>query len=101
MTNNLLQIYSDPNNKNLISVENGIEEQGIYYEVLPLKLFDEINLKDKPFNMVVIIHGNEAWLNSNDFKFGVNTISKNIFKEFGLDVGRYIKGIPLKGEWSE
>lgn len=105
MDNNFLKVYSDKNNVYLGFVLDGLEEQNIRYEVLALELIGELNLAKVPFNMAVELDQDNVELKSSDFKGVVNfkvTISnKKIAKEFGLDVGRYIKKIPLKGDWYE
>lgn len=105
MDNNFLKVYSDKNNVYLGFVLDGLEEQNIRYEVLALELIGELNIAKVPFNLVVELDQNNVELKSSDFKglvnFKVTISNKKIAKEFGLDVGRYIKKIPLKGDWYE
>ena len=105
MNNNFLKIYSDANNINLNYLLNGLEEQGIRFEVLPLDEIINLNIAKVPFNLAVKLEQNRIELKSNYFKGKVNfkatNINKNIAKEFGLDIGRYIKKLPLRGDWYE
>ena len=105
MDNNFLKVYSDKDNVYLSSLLDGIEEQNIKYEVLLLDKIGELNLAKVPFNIAVELNDNRVELKSNDFKkvvnFKVIIENKKTAKEFGLDVGRYIKKIPLKGDWYE
>lgn len=105
MDNNFLKVYSDKDNLYLSSLLDGIEEQNIKYEVLSLKEIRDLNLAKAPFNIAVELKDNKVELKSNDFKkvvnFKVIIENKKIAKEFGLDVGRYIKKIPLNGDWYE
>lgn len=105
MDNNFLKVYSDKNNVYLGFVLDGLEEQNIRYEVLALELIGELNLAKVPFNMAIELNQNNVELKSSDFKglvnFKVTISNKKIAKEFGLDVGSYIKKIPLKGDWYE
>lgn len=105
MVNNSLKIFGNKENKYLNKLLNGIEEQGIVYEVKDVKHISTLDLKEVPFNMAVIIEGNKIILKSIDFKnkikFEIETLSSKKVKDFGLDIGRYIKGLPLKGEWYE
>lgn len=105
MSNNSLKVFGYDKNEYLYDLLNGIEEQGIAYEVKSPNEIRSLDLKEIPFNMAVIIENNKIILKSIDFKnsvkFEMNTLNKKSVKEFGLDVGRYIKGIHLKGEWYE
>lgn len=105
MSNNSLKVFGYDKNEYLYDLLTGIEEQGIAYEVKSPNKVIGLDLKDIPFNMAVIIENNKIILKSIDFrdsvKFEMSTLNKKNVKEFGLDVGRYIKGIPLKGEWYE
>lgn len=105
MVNNSLKVFSDEDNKYLYNLLNGIEEQGIVYEVKSISNITTLDLKEVPFNMAVIIEDNKIILKSIDFKekikFEIDTLNIKKVKEFGLDIGRYIKGLPLKGEWDE
>lgn len=105
MDNNFLKVYSDKDNVYLSSLLDGIEEQNIKYEVLLLDKIRELNLVKVPFNIAVELNEDRVELKSNDFKrlvnFKVIIKNKKTAKEFGLDVGRYIKKIPLKGDWYE
>lgn len=103
----LLQILSENNNPMLSKILNGLEEQGILFKVVSLEEERNINLNKVPFNMTVVIKKNEAYLMDRDFNNKFNMICRNnlgnskILKDFGLDIGRYIKGTPLKGDWNE
>lgn len=103
MINNSLKVFADKSNRYLYSLLNGIEEQGIVYEVESISNSNTLDLKEVPFNMAVIIQDNKIILKSIDFKnktkFEIDTLNNKKVKEFGLDIGRYIKGLPLKGEW--
>lgn len=105
MSNNSLKVFGYEKNEYLYYLLNGIEEQGIAYEVKSPNEVNNLDLKEIPFNMAVIMENNKIILKSIDFKdsvkFEMSTLNKKSVKEFGLDVGRYIKGIPLKGEWYE
>lgn len=105
MSNNSLKVFGYDKNEYLYDLLNGIEEQGIAYEVKSPNEVTSLDLKEIPFNMAIIIENNKIILKSIDFrnsvKFEMSTLNKKSVKEFGLDVGRYIKGIPLKGEWYE
>lgn len=105
MVNNSLKVFADKENKYLYKLLNGIEEQGIVYEVKSIKNISNLDLKEVPFNMAVIIEDNKIILKSIDFKdkikFEINKLNNKKVKDFGLDIGRYIKGLPLKGEWYE
>lgn len=103
----LLQILSENNNPMLSKILNGLEEQGILFKVVSLEEERNINLNKVPFNMAVVIKKDEAYLMDRDFNNKFNMIYRNnlgnskILKDFGLDIGRYIKGTPLKGDWNE
>lgn len=105
MINNSLKVFEDGSNKYLYRLLNGIEEQGIVYEVKSSSNITTLDLKEVPFNMAVIIEKNKIILKSIDFKnkikFEIDNLNSEKVKEFGLDIGRYIKGLPLKGEWYE
>lgn len=105
MINNSLKVFEDGSNKYLYRLLNGIEEQGIVYEVKSSSNITTLDLKEVPFNMAVIIEKNKIILKSIDFKnkikFEIDNLNSEKVKGFGLDIGRYIKGLPLKGEWYE
>lgn len=105
MDNNFLRVYAEDENSYLTFVLDGLEEQGIRYEVLDLNQIEKVNLNKVPFNIVLELDDNRIELKSSDFKNLVNfrlvMESKKRAKEFGIDVGRYIKKIPLKGDWYE
>lgn len=105
MKKKALYVYGEENNQYMEALLNGIEEQGIDYDILPLISLEKLDLKKSTFNMAVIISGREIEAKSIDFKgmvkFRVKASTKKIAKEFGLDIGRYIKRIPLKGDWYE
>lgn len=103
--NNLLKIYSDSNDTKLKLVKEGIEEQGICYEILSLKSAYNLDIKKHPFSLAIIIDNKDILIKSINFikriNFNVENISNKYLKEVGLDIGRYIKGLPLKGDWDE
>lgn len=105
MDNNFLKVYAEDDNGYLTSVLDGLEEQGIRYEVLALEQIGGLDIKKVPFNIAVELDNNRIELRSDDFNdlvnFRVAVEDKKRAKEFGLDVGRYIKRIPLKGDWYE
>ena len=107
----LLHILSENNNPMLLNILNGLEEQGIMFKVVSLDKEVNIDLNKVPFNVVVVVKGNETYLMDRDFnnKFNMSLIKSfnntssdsKRYKNFGLDIGRYIKGVPLKGDWNE
>lgn len=87
----------------LRSLLDGIEEQGIYFKVDDIKKKNFLNIKNINFGMFIELEENNVIVNSKDFNknigFKYKGLTLKIAKEFGLDIGRYIKGIPLKGDW--
>lgn len=104
----LLQILAENNNPMLIKILNGLEEQGILFKIVSLKEERNIDLNKVPFNIAVVIKNSEAYLIGRDFKnkFIMDLQVKDVnnfndskrLKNFGVNVGRYIKGTPLEGE---
>lgn len=108
----LLHVLANEPNFMLKDILSGIEEQGIQFKVMPLEDENKIDLNKVPFNLIIVVKEHEAYLVDRDIKNCVDIRVKNIFdygnknnskklKNFGLDMGRYIKGIPLKGDWNE
>lgn len=111
----LLKVLSDKDNPILLPLLNGLEEQGIFFTIISLEAEFNTNLNKAPFNLIVIVKGTHIYLKSRDFNktFNINLskdfnykskLENNTKKEIkllGLDIGRYIKGTPLKGDWNE
>lgn len=105
MNNFFLQIYTEYSCKYINSLLDGIEEQGIRYSICNLTEYKELDNYTRPFNCAVIINNNKAQLISPEitkkisFEIELKSIEK--LKDFGCDIGRYIKKSPLKGGWNE
>lgn len=99
-----LLILCDENNMFLRALLDGIEEQGIYFKVEDIKRINFLNIKNIPFEMFIELKENMVSVNSKDLNknigFKYKGLTLKAAKEFGLDIGRYIKGIPLKGDWN-
>lgn len=104
MENNFLMVYGQRDNKYMNYLLNGLEEQGIKFEILTISELKNINVNKLPFNIAIEISTDYIKVISKEFnedRFCIKGIDEKNSKAFGLDVGRYIKRLPLKGDWYE
>lgn len=100
-----LKIFSYYDNEFTKLLLDGIEEQGIKYKVIKGRNNRDLFKGQFPFNIFVEIHKSKFKVISTEIDENIilelKCLDRKKMKLFGLDIGRYIKGLPLKGDFYE
>lgn len=101
----LLKIFIDYESEFSFEFLSGIEEEGIRYEIKNLESFYLYELNNLPFQLGVVIKNNKVLVKSFDKNieklFYIRNYENFRLSKFSRDIGRFIKKLPLKGEWND